>query len=115
MKKYWFTSDNHFSHRNIIKYCNRPFTDSDEMNNTMIANWNAVVSPDDIVYHLGDFAFEKDRPTLENLMSQLNGEKHIIWGHNSIPVSYHCVIHFVTVSKRTIAVFDNISMRKMII
>jgi calcineurin-like phosphoesterase family protein len=52
------------------------------MNETMINNWNSVVTPNDVVYHLGDFAFEKDRAKLENIMSRLNGEKHIIWGNH---------------------------------
>ena len=56
MPSIWFTSDTHFSHCNIIKYCNRPFKDVDEMNKILIQNWNNVVRPDDIVWHLGDFA-----------------------------------------------------------
>lgn len=52
----FYTADTHFGHRNIIKYCDRPFTDVDHMNHTMANNWNAVVSPDDTVYILGDYA-----------------------------------------------------------
>ena len=55
-KHVWVTSDTHFNHANIIKYCNRPFSSVEEMNETIIANWNKVVSEDDMVYHLGDFA-----------------------------------------------------------
>lgn len=42
-------SDTHFNHKNIIDYCNRPFKDIDEMNNTIIYNWNRIVKKDDIV------------------------------------------------------------------
>lgn len=55
--KVFFTSDTHFGHSNIIKYCNRPFKDKDEMNETLISNWNKVVPEDGIVIHCGDFAF----------------------------------------------------------
>ena len=51
----FFTSDTHFNHTNIIRFCNRPFKDVTHMNETIIANWNSVVGPDDIIFHLGDF------------------------------------------------------------
>ena len=52
----FFTSDTHFGHTNIIQYCNRPFTDIDQMNEVMIKNWNDRVALGDVVYHLGDFS-----------------------------------------------------------
>lgn len=42
MKNY-IISDTHFNHKNIINYCNRPFRDINEMNNTIIDNWNKSV------------------------------------------------------------------------
>lgn len=51
----FFTSDTHFNHTNIIRFCSRPFKDVEHMNETLIANWNRVVGPDNIVFHLGDF------------------------------------------------------------
>ena len=44
----WFTADHHFGHRNVIRFCNRPFETVEEMDRTMIDNWNAVVRPDDV-------------------------------------------------------------------
>ena len=41
--KIYFISDLHFFHRAIIWYCNRPFSDTDEMAQTIIKNWNKVV------------------------------------------------------------------------
>ena len=38
----FFTSDTHFNHTNIIRFCSRPFKDVEHMNETLIANWNRV-------------------------------------------------------------------------
>lgn len=55
---YWTTSDFHFGHTNIIKYCDRPFKDVDEMNDVIIRKFNERVKPEDIVFFLGDFCFK---------------------------------------------------------
>ena len=53
--KLYFTSDSHFSHFKICKYCQRPFDSRQQMNNALIANWNSVVPEDGVVVHCGDF------------------------------------------------------------
>lgn len=73
----FFTSDTHFNHANVIKYCGRPFASVEEMNREMIARWNAVVRPEDIVYHLGDFALGK-ASEWPAFLRQLNGAKKIL-------------------------------------
>jgi len=78
----FFTSDTHFDHDNIRKYCNRPFDNVKEMNETMIANWNSVVGPKDTVYHLGDFAFSKDYNRIIDLWNILNGRKTLVLGNH---------------------------------
>jgi len=55
---YWWTSDYHFSHFNIIRYCKRPFETAEEMNETIIRKHNERVKPDDTVFFLGDFIFK---------------------------------------------------------
>lgn len=55
---YWWTSDLHFGHENIIKYCDRPFKDVEEMNSKLIENMNKRVKPEDTVFFLGDFCFK---------------------------------------------------------
>lgn len=77
----YFTSDTHYGHSNIIKHCNRPFSSAEEMNEHMIKQWNSVVTPQDTVYHLGDFAFaNKDKTKL--IMSRLSGNKVLILGNH---------------------------------
>jgi calcineurin-like phosphoesterase family protein len=53
--KLYMTSDSHWGHFNICKYCHRPFTSRKEMDATLISNWNSVVPEDGIVVHCGDF------------------------------------------------------------
>jgi calcineurin-like phosphoesterase family protein len=77
----YFTSDTHFGHINIIKYCNRPFEGIWTMDEQMIRRWNSIVKYDDEVYHLGDFGFY---PTSEliKIRKQLNGAIHLIEGNH---------------------------------
>lgn len=79
-----FTSDTHFGHANIIKYCNRPFKSFAEMDNEMVHRWNTVVQPSDAVYHLGDFAFGRDATDeyIANIAHRLNGNVHFILGNH---------------------------------
>ena len=79
--KIFFTSDTHWSHANIIKFCGRPFKDVEEMNETLIDNWNSIVGPNDIVYHLGDFCFAGSA-AWHSLLGQLNGRIHLILGNH---------------------------------
>ena len=53
----FFTSDSHFGHENIIRFCKRPFNSVREMNEELIHRWNSKVRPNDIVFHLGDFCW----------------------------------------------------------
>lgn len=77
----YFTSDDHFNHENIIKYCNRPFVDAEAMNETLINNWNEIVNATDEIYHLGDFGFGKPDQLVE-IMKRLNGKIYFIKGNH---------------------------------
>lgn len=93
----WFTSDTHFGHENIIRYCNRPFNDKNHMNETMIQRWNEVVGDDDTIYHLGDFAFFKTDEEYISLLEKLNGKKVLIYGNHDKQIKKNKKIqaHFV--------------------
>ncbi len=56
MNEFW-TADTHLGHKNIIQYSHRPFSSVEEMDEVLIQNINSVVKSNDILYHLGDFAF----------------------------------------------------------
>ena len=80
----WFTSDTHYWHSNVIKYCNRPFSSVEEMNEALIDNWNAVVKDGDTVFHLGDVIFAGVTKARE-IIPRLKGNKILIRGnHDSI-------------------------------
>jgi len=66
----YFTSDTHFNHENCIIYCDRPFENSNEMNEVIIDNWNSRVNKKDTVYHLGDFGFGD----VSKIVKRLNGK-----------------------------------------
>ena len=77
----FFTSDTHFDHKNILKYCKRPFSSVEEMNQGLIDNWNSVVGKDDTVFHLGDVTFGGNT-NLIKYVSQLNGHIILIKGNH---------------------------------
>lgn len=82
----YYTSDTHFGHHNIIGYCDRPFYNVYEMNRTITENWNAVIKPDDVVFHLGDFCFRRD-----TYRDFLNGNIVLIRGNHDKKNAIGCV------------------------
>lgn len=83
----WITSDTHFCHDNIIQYCGRPFANAESMNEGLIEQWNSVVKPGDIVYHLGDVTMGVNhRNEFPRIVNRLNGSKRLVVGnHDDIP------------------------------
>lgn len=79
----YFWSDTHFNHDAIRRYCTRPFKDVAEMNESMVSRWNAVVRPQDTIYHLGDFGFSHSQlEPLEAIFGRLQGHKHLVIGNH---------------------------------
>lgn len=77
----FFTSDTHFFHTAILKYCSRPFTTAEEMNEKLITNWNSVVTSKDSVYCLGDFSWG-NLEKIKSVFDRLNGQKHLVIGNH---------------------------------
>ena len=77
----FFTSDTHFNHEAILRFCDRPFTSIQEHDKVLIDNWNSVVGPEDTVFHLGDFCFG-GFPKWKEIREQLNGHIILIVGNH---------------------------------
>lgn len=91
-KKVWFTSDLHFEHKNIIKYCNRPWT-FEEQTTQLVDRWNSRVGMDDDVYCLGDFTFDNHKQfnRVVNVIKHLHGNIHFIKGNHCDPALWQMI------------------------
>lgn len=78
----YYIADLHLGHDNIIKLSNRPFDNVEEMNETLLQNWNSVVTPEDDVYILGDMCYKMHHDNALHYISQLKGKKHLILGNH---------------------------------
>lgn len=95
--KIFITADTHFGHTKILKYCDRPFHDIEEMDNTLVGNWNNVVAKKDTVYHLGDFSFSKTTFVTPDV---LNGNIYLIKGNHDkkIPKGFKGIYEYLEIS-----------------
>jgi len=80
----WVTSDLHFDHANILKFCpdTRPFNNVEDMNESLIEEWNSKVGENDIIVHGGDFRLKRGKERTEYLLSRLNGMKVFVLGNH---------------------------------
>lgn len=83
MERIYFTSDVHFWHKNILRFCptTRKGNTVEEMNELLIENWNKQVQPNDRVYCLGD-TFFCDAEKAIAIMKRLNGRIHLVYGNH---------------------------------
>lgn len=81
MSKNFYIADLHFGHHNIIRYDNRPFKTTEEMDDALIKNWNKAVSNEDCVWILGDISWYDDDKTVQ-IFKRLNGTKILIKGNH---------------------------------
>ena len=81
----FFTSDTHFGDHRTLNIHKRPFASAAEMDAALIERWNALVGPQDEVWHLGDFA--RAGSAADGLLARLHGAKHLIAGNNDPPAT----------------------------
>lgn len=81
-------SDTHFGHQSCWEKFKRAdgsplrdFKSTEEMDETMIERWNAIVGPKDVVYHLGDVVINRRYMTT---LGRLNGRKKLVRGNHDI-------------------------------
>lgn len=79
---FYYIADTHFFHENIIRLCNRPFTDSREMNNYILDMWNKRVKPEDTVHIVGDVAYRNNPEETIAFLKKLKGKKLLIEGNH---------------------------------
>jgi calcineurin-like phosphoesterase family protein len=87
MSGFWITSDLHFYHEAILRFCSdtRPWRSIEEMNQALIDEWNSKIQPNHTIYHLGDFCFGKFdsiAKRADEILDQLNGNKIFLKGNH---------------------------------
>lgn len=85
MSKIFFTSDTHFNHDREFIYSPRGFKTIQEMNGTLVKNWNETVGNDDDIYVLGDFFLGTDFNYIQEVLNKLNGRIHLVTGNHDTP------------------------------
>jgi len=85
-KKICVFSDIHFDHKNIIRYCNRPFRSPRQMNEALKENWNNSVKENGLIYFLGDMSYGRRRRPIDYWLGRLNGEIFYIRGNHDCDI-----------------------------
>lgn len=94
----FFTSDTHFGHRNVLKFCNRPFESVKDMEQQLVANWNNFVTDQDIVFHLGDFSWWDSNTEITRICSKLNGKQiYLVPGNHDLDKGWRKVPDRMTI------------------
>lgn len=94
----FFTADQHYHHRAICRFANRPFSGPDEMNEEFVKRHNAIVPKDGIVYHLGDFSLGTTDQALA-MLARLNGTHHFVFGNHDKSLTPSALRHFASANQ----------------
>lgn len=101
--KIYFFSDTHFDHKNIIRYCRRPFHSTGQMNRELLARWNNTVNENESIYFLGDMTFGRRRHPIDYWLGKLNGQVNFIRGNHDTDIINRAIV----TPERTGIQFDN--------
>ncbi|TBA24696.1 metallophosphoesterase [Rhizobium ruizarguesonis] len=84
--KKFYVSDTHLGHERMLSMQPRPFSTIEEHDEYIVAAWNSVVGDDDIIYHLGDFAFNlsRDADRIRTIFARLKGRKFLVIGNHDV-------------------------------
>lgn len=95
--KIYFTSDWHIGHKNILQLDQRPFSNLEDMHDTLVSNFNSVVGRNDVTYFLGDMGL-CSTSLLGSVINRLNGIRILIRGNHdrNINAMYSAGFHAVT-------------------
>jgi calcineurin-like phosphoesterase family protein len=77
----YFTSDTHFGDPRVLALDRRPFSSVQTHDEALVELWNETIGPEDVVWHLGDFA-RAGSADVDALLSRMNGRKHLVVGNN---------------------------------
>ena len=78
----YFTSDLHLGHRGIITMQNRPFQTLEQMDRTLLKNFNDMVQKNDTVYILGDLCHHMGVEQANDIIRKMNGKKYLVIGNH---------------------------------
>ena len=108
-ERIWFTSDPHYDHANIIKYCHRPFRSVKQMNAVLRRNWNSTIRPDDVVYFVGDMSFGLPSRSPRWWLKRLNGRKIYVKGSHDRGIRLSSIIPGVS----RVSEFEHVTVNGM--
>ena len=101
----WFSSDHHFGHENIIRFCKRPFKSVGAMNFEMTRRWKYIVAPRDTVYYPGDFAMG-DVEACPKFCGRLHGTKNLVRGNHEKGYERMLAVGFAEVLENVVVEID---------
>lgn len=78
----FYTADPHFDHENILEYAFRPFRDVNQMNHTLIVNYNLEMDENDILYFIGDVSLTKHPEKLARYLRKIRARKVLVLGNH---------------------------------